>query len=266
MTSSRAFLQNARYVALVAACAWLVGASPAAAATVVRTVPGTFVFQHGQSPTDPGNCSAVVFVQWVDVPGTVSATARYDAMVNGSFGPQATTRPAPFDDTYTWVHTYTVAPGQHWIQISKGWRDGPGVDDCSGMEALQHQHLGTTATVDLTVSVPDPARIVQLARTALLSKVRTAAVAKVSCPAGPGCTVKAPRSAKVRIGTTTYVLGVSVPAKLSGAKSGLVVVTVPAAVAAALHGATVTPRVSVTATNTGAAAVTKVVARAIKIP
>lgn len=32
---------------------------------------------HGQRPGDPGDCSALVFVQWADVPGTTNATVFY---------------------------------------------------------------------------------------------------------------------------------------------------------------------------------------------
>ncbi len=51
--------------------------STAQAKTEKKTVPGVVLFEHGQNPSKVGNCGAVVFVQWVDVPNTVSATAYY---------------------------------------------------------------------------------------------------------------------------------------------------------------------------------------------
>lgn len=131
-----------------------VGASAAAAATVTRTVPGEYVFAHGQRPDAPGNCSAIIFVQWADVPGTIAATARYTSLSNGSWGERAETREAPFDDTYTWVTTYTAPPGTHWIAIGRGWSAGPRPNDCSAMSERQRPLYRTPVTVELTIQEP----------------------------------------------------------------------------------------------------------------
>lgn len=134
-------------------CLLTIGLSvaPASAKTVTKTVDGEVVFKYGQRPTDPGNCSAIVFVQWADVPGTTNATAHYT--FNGKDGSQ--TREAPFDDTYEWVATYTVQPGYHWIQVGKGWSDGPRPNTCQGTSDKQRTLFGTEATVDLTIEI-DP--------------------------------------------------------------------------------------------------------------
>jgi hypothetical protein len=139
---------------VVAVLALLGVAAPAAsAATEVRTVPGEVVFQHGQRPGDPGNCSAIVFVQWADVPRTVSATAFYTW--RGEERSKVAT--PPFDDLYEWVATYTVAPGHHWIQVGKGWTDGPNPDTCEDTSAKQRQDFGTEARVELTIEIDSAA-------------------------------------------------------------------------------------------------------------
>lgn len=128
-------------------------AATAAAKTEVKTVPGEVVFAFGQRPGDPGNCSAIVFVKWADVPRTVNARAIYT--FNGKEGSQAA--PPPFQDTYAWVATYTVPPGFHWIQVGKGWSDGPVANTCEGTSVKQRALFAPTARVELTVEI-DPAR------------------------------------------------------------------------------------------------------------
>ncbi len=140
-----------RSILVVCLLALGLSATPAFAKTMEKTVDGEVVFKYGQRPTDPGNCSAIVFVQWADVPGTTNATAHYT--FNGKDGSQ--TREAPFDDTYEWVATYTVQPGYHWIQVGKGWSDGPHPNTCQGTSDKQRTLFGTEATVDLTIEI-DP--------------------------------------------------------------------------------------------------------------
>jgi len=146
-------VSSSRLAATLLALFALAAAAPAAASagTVTKTVPAQYVFVHGQNPADPGNCSAIVFAQWTDVPGTISALARYTGLVDAAWGEQTESRPAPFDDTYKWVATYTVPAGSHWIQIGKGWRDGPGVDDCADMSAKQPALYRAPVNVDLTI-------------------------------------------------------------------------------------------------------------------
>jgi hypothetical protein len=127
-------------------------AAPAAAQeTKTQTVPGEVVFATGQRPGKPGNCSAIVFVKWKDVPGTTSATAFYPyrgAETSESLTP-------PFSDTYDWVATYTVEPGFHWIAVGKSWRDGAKPSDCSDFSAKQKAVYGTVARVELQVPAFD---------------------------------------------------------------------------------------------------------------
>lgn len=123
----------------------------ATAKTVEKTVPGELVFQHGQRPGDPGNCSGVVFAQWKDVPGTVSATAYYvyrGAETSKSAQP-------PFNDVYEWVATYTVSPGAHWIQLGVSWADGPVVNTCADVNEKQRAVYTGPVRVELTVEI-DP--------------------------------------------------------------------------------------------------------------
>jgi hypothetical protein len=124
----------------------------ASAKTTTKTVPGEVVFKYGQRPTDPGNCSAIVFVQWADVPGTTYAKALYT--FNGKESSSGMLEP-PFNDTYEWVATYTVTPGSHWIQIGKGWSDGPVANTCQGTSDKQRTLFGTEASVELTIEI-DP--------------------------------------------------------------------------------------------------------------
>jgi hypothetical protein len=145
----------------------------AAAVTEKRTVSAQVVFQHGARADDPGNCSAAYFVQWADVPGTVSGTAFYTyngAERSKNFAP-------PFDDAYTWVIPYAVAPGFHWVNISVGWRDGPGADDCSVLSGRQQAIVAVPARVELTVDVPKsqsrPCKIAKAASKVTRAKVKT---------------------------------------------------------------------------------------------
>lgn len=150
-------MPSSRLVALLVATLAVLGlggASAASAATVTKTVPAVFVFEHGQNPTDPGNCSAVSFAQWTAVLGTISATAKYTSLLNAAWGERSESRRAPFDDTYTWVKTYAAPPGTNRIQLGKGWRDGPGVDDCSDMNARAPSGYRGVPTVELTIEEP----------------------------------------------------------------------------------------------------------------
>lgn len=127
----------------------LVAPSAHAASTVQEEieVPGTLEWQRGQRPGDPGDCSSLGFVQWKDVPGTVSARVYYT--FNGQERSQAGT--PPFDDAITWVATYNVLPGYHWINISKSWRNGPGVATCEEEQRRQQAIVTTPVRVVLTV-------------------------------------------------------------------------------------------------------------------
>ena len=127
-------------------------APSATAATKVKTVDGELVFANGQRPGDPGDCSAVTFVQWADVPGTVSAKAIYTYT-----GEERSTSAAPpFDDTYKLVADYQVPAGHHWIAVGKGWINGPGVRTCEDVRERHRQIFGTEARVELTIEI-DPA-------------------------------------------------------------------------------------------------------------
>lgn len=127
----------------------LVGSpAPAGAApTTTKTVDGEVIFEHGARPTDPGNCSAIVFVQWKDLPGTISATAFYLWREKE----YSETRQPPFDDHYEWVRVYDAPAGYHRIQVGKAWGDGPNPNDCSESSARQKEFFGTEARVVLTI-------------------------------------------------------------------------------------------------------------------
>ena len=125
-------------------------AATASAETETKTVKADVVFQYGNDPADPGNCSALVFVQWPDVPGTTGGTAFY--LRQGKEASEGIS--LPYTDTVQWVIPYTVTPGYHWVNVSKSWRDGPGVNDCSAASGRQRAIIGTEARVELTVTVP----------------------------------------------------------------------------------------------------------------
>jgi hypothetical protein len=137
---------------LSAAVALALSAAPASAATKVKTVDAEVVFKNGNRPGDPGNCSAITFVQWRDVPGTVSAKVIWTR----DDSEHSMSKEAPFDDVYTWVATYTVQPGYHWISIGKSWVDGFPVNDCSALrDRIRAAYDTTAAKAELTVEV-DP--------------------------------------------------------------------------------------------------------------
>lgn len=133
----------------------LAGALPAwaQASTKTVTVPGTLVFQNQQRPGDPGNCSAVGFVQWVDVPNTVGATAFYTFK-----GAERSKYAAPpFDDVYKLVATYTVTPGSHWIQVTRNWADGPRANTCEEGRKKLEALVTNPVRVSLSVTIDDAA-------------------------------------------------------------------------------------------------------------
>ncbi len=111
------------------------------------TVPATLEFRQGQNPNAPGNCSAPVFVQWKDVPGTTSATAYYTT----EGGEKSATSTPPFDDTTEWIATYTVQPGYHWIYINGSSRAGPLPSTCEDLTAKHRTIFTTPVRVVLTV-------------------------------------------------------------------------------------------------------------------
>lgn len=135
-------------VVLAVACS----ATAASAATKVKTVDAEIVFANANRPGDPGNCSSVVFGRWRDVPRTISATVYY--LWRGS--EYSKSGAAPWDDTYTWVATYTVEPGYHWIAISTSWSDGPNPNDCSEQVVRAKERYSVAARAELTIEI-DPA-------------------------------------------------------------------------------------------------------------
>jgi hypothetical protein len=139
-------------VVLTLAAALVVPAATASAKTKVQTVDAEIVFQNGNRPGDEGNCSAVVFGKWKDVPRTVSATVYYTYQGEE----RSVTGVPPWDDTYEFVATYTVEPGYHWIEISTSWGDGPVANDCSNKVEIYKTRYGTEGRAELTVEI-DPA-------------------------------------------------------------------------------------------------------------
>lgn len=169
-----------RRLALATTLAFACSAPIAHAATKQVTVPGTVVFTQAQKPGDPGNCAAPVFVQWKDVPNTISAVAHYQR--RGA--PDSESRPAPFDDVYKWVATFTTAPGTHWIEVSVTWRDGPGVSTCEDITAKNRTLIGTAATVDLTITIDEAACTKAKAKVAERKRAVTRLQSRVSSAKG----------------------------------------------------------------------------------
>lgn len=163
----------------------------AGAKTVQKTVPGELVFAHAQRPGDPGNCSAVVFVQWTDVPGTTNATAHY--VYRGAPGSKA--GQAPFDDTYEWVATYTVSPGAHWIQLTVSWADGPIANTCESTSEKQRAVYSGPVTVDLTVTLDPKLCVDAKAKLAARKKAVTALQKRL----GDATTQKAKRKLRAKL-------------------------------------------------------------------
>lgn len=150
-----------------AALATLAAPAPASAKTKVETLPAQIVFAHAQRPGKPGDCSAVVFLQWPDVKNATAWKGFYTYK-----GVEQTKQmgPPPFDDTYKWVATYTVPPGSHWSAFPPSWRNGATPNDCSDMSEKQKAVYGTTARVEVTVEIDEAA--CKAARTTAAARVR----------------------------------------------------------------------------------------------
>jgi hypothetical protein len=166
-------------------------APTASAATKEKTVKGDVVFAHGQRPGDPGDCSAIVFVQWADVPGTVSARAIYT--FNGS--ERSESLPAPFNDTFKFVADYQVPAGYHWIAVGRSWSNGPVANTCEDTSEKQKQIIGTKASVELTIEI-EPA-VCNAAKAKLA--VRKKAVSKLSSHLRKASTQKAKKALRSKI-------------------------------------------------------------------
>jgi hypothetical protein len=152
-------------------------ASEAGARTKTMTVTGEFIVQNGQRPTDPGNCSAVGFGRWKDVPGTIGARVT-KTTVKGKessdfFKP-------PFNDTYTFIATYQVQPGYHWGAISHSWSDGPRPNDCSVSAGRVRALYQPTVKVELTIEIDEKACKAAQAKVTKRKRAVSALQAKVS--------------------------------------------------------------------------------------
>ena len=166
--------------------------APAATAeTKEKTVKGEVVFEYGQRPGDPGDCSAIVFVKWADVPGTTQARAIYT--FNGS--EQSESLAAPFNDTFKFVADYQVPAGHHWIAVVRSWSNGPVMNTCEDTSEKQKQIVGTEARVELTVEI-DP-KVCKSAKTKLTA--RRKAVNKLSSQLRKASSKKAKKALRARI-------------------------------------------------------------------
>ena len=182
-----------KLAAVIAALLLLPSATALAQTTKTVTVPGTVVFQHGAKPTDPGNCSAIVFVQWTNDAKLKVLSAR--AVYTWAGAEESEIRQAPFDDTYDWVRIYTVPPGSHWIAVTKSWADGPHANDCGDMNAThQAQIPNRQARVELTV---DNTAACAAARTKLTKASR--AVSKAQTARSKAKSAKAKRRAGAKL-------------------------------------------------------------------
>jgi hypothetical protein len=153
-------------------------AAEAGARTKTVTVTGELIVQNGQRPTDPGNCSAIGFGRWKDVPGTIGARVTKTSVRNGKessdfFKP-------PFSDTYTFIATYKVEPGYHWGAISHSWSDGPRANDCSASAERVRALYLPTVKVELTIEVDEKACKAAQAKVTKRKRAVSALQAKVS--------------------------------------------------------------------------------------
>lgn len=122
----------------------------------------------------------------------------------------------------------------------------------------------TTTTTSTTPTVlPKPASVTAAKKAVKLSKLRRASVATIRCPA-VSCTIRVPKSVKVRIRGKRYALSVSAPRSLAAGRSGTVRVTVPKAAAKRLGKRTLKFFLVLEVASTGATTTTTTVAARIK--
>ncbi len=262
MTRSTAMLLA---LALLLAMSALLGAtSSAGAATVKITKPAQLVFHHGAKADDPGNCSALYFVQWPHVPNVTSATG----VIHRTDGtPKTEMAGGPdFHNVSSTVITYTVPAGHDWVALGAGWADGPVANDCSDMSARQRALYDPSPSkiwVELRTEVEAP-RIRAIRGAVILNRARVAAIATVACPAGGACTVAAPTTVKVTVNGTRYTVNVIAPKRVLAGKTANVSVRFPAAAATALSGRSVSTAVRITAANYIEAKAASTVSRIVK--
>ncbi len=161
-------------LAALASAFLLVPSAAAIAQSKTVTVPGTVVFEHGENPNDPGNCSAAVFVQWSHDPTLNVVSAR--AIVANPAGEASKSKAAPFDDTYDWVRIYTAPPGTHRIVMGVSWGDGPVVPNDCGETNARHMAQWPTreASIELTVDVTAACSAAQKKASAAAKQLRIA--------------------------------------------------------------------------------------------
>ncbi|MEO6866974.1 MAG: hypothetical protein ABI200_03040, partial [Gaiellales bacterium] len=231
-------------------------------ATIEITRPATLEFRNGSQIGQPGNCSAIVFGQWKDVPGTDIAHVHYTWA-----GKQETeSKGAPYHDQFSWLAEYAVTPGYHWIVLGKSWANGGPPDDCVDMAEKNRTFydLSPAATyVTLSLEVPNPTIKLLRGKTKLGTN-RRVDLANVICPTGGSCTIKVPKQTSIYLGSKRYNLTVNAPKRLLSGKRAKVSVTFPKAAARALKGRQARPNVQIMATHRKVASISKTTVRIVR--
>ena len=241
-------------------------------AIVERTVPATFEFREFVQPGMEPYCGEAGFVQWDHVDKVTTATAKYRgrsayaADTGGPFSDYETsasnTVTAAFNNVFNFGATYTVDPGHDWIAVT--WVAGGSATCTDGASRIQRMvDQGVPPVVTLSVQVAAPA-VTSTRKTQRLASNRFASIGTVTCPTDGSCTIKAPKSVKVRLDGSSYSLPVRVPKQISAGKSVAVRVKISRAAASALSGDRVTPKVKVVATTAGVATTRTTVKRTIR--
>lgn len=217
--------------------------------TVLKSVDGTIIFANGSNPTNPGNCSAVVFAQWKHVPNTVYATAS-TVRSNGKTVTQSAKGPN-FHDVNTTAKTYIAPAGNHWIVLGANWGSGAKPCDGSQWQATQRASYPNDVKIDLTLQGDAPT-VRGVGGAPDVGNNRRVEVATIQCPKGGNCTAKMPSSVVIKCGGGKKCrIAVDSPFYISGGRRRSVFLQLSKKVERRLEGKRIRVKIPITATNLG---------------
>jgi hypothetical protein len=214
--------------------------------TLKKTVDAKIVFEYGANPARPGNCSAVAFAEWKDVPGTKSALATTVTAAGKKI--EVTASAPDFHDYNHTAREYFAPPGSHRIIIGAGWGDGPKPNDCGLTSLKQRESLINPVTVELTFE-GEPPELEGFGRDQKLDFEQRANIVSVTCPAGGSCDIEYPKLIHIKLKRKRYPVRVVGQKRLKGGETGRIQVFFPVPTMRAFKGRKVHVFVDVKATN-----------------
>lgn len=258
---------------LVTACGVISERSAVADTITVGTAADVVLVQGLRYADGGGQCINIVYGQWTDVPGTLSALLHYKA--SGSDSSISGTPPYHNEgraETAGSAGYPAAAPGTNRLELGFNSMAGgsPSREEfktsCDELAASLTALVDKNATVDLTLERPEATQITSQRGTATLGASREAILGTLYCATNGACVITAPSNVRVKISDKNYTLKVTAPTELRGGSREKVKVTFPRKAADALKGKAVTVRVGLATNNLGLTKADGVVKRTVRGP